>query len=151
MSTRPAFLCVVVLAAALWGCRTSPEVKEANFIKRGQAQMEKKDYPRAIIEFRNAAGVAPKDAEPHYRLGMAYLESRDGANAVREFQRAATLNPKHAEAQLKLAEIMAASRDPKYLQEAVARLQSAYGDSPENPEAIDALAIAEWRLGKPED
>lgn len=52
---------------------------------------------------------------------------------------------------MKLAEFMTVSRDDKLIQEAVTRLVDAFGPSPDNPEAIDTLAIAEWKLGKPED
>src|ERR1035441_9131479 len=46
---------------------------------------------------------------------------------------------------------MTGTRDEKLVQEAVSRVESAFGDSPDDPEAIDTLAIAEWKLGQPED
>jgi len=61
-------LCVVGLA-----CNRSPEAKEANHLKRGEALRDKKDFARAMIEFKNAASAMPKDAEPHYQLGLTYL------------------------------------------------------------------------------
>jgi tetratricopeptide (TPR) repeat protein len=154
MVMRPCFtgcLCLVLLTAGFSGCRTSPEAKEAKFLKRGQALLAQKDYPRALLEFRNAATAMPKDAEPYYRMGLAFLESRDASNAVRAFQKATALNPKHSEAQLKLAELMTISHDQKIILEGFSRLQSVFGDSPDNPEAIDTLALAEWKLGKPEN
>lgn len=42
-------------------------------------------------------------------------------------------------------------RYPKYLQEAASRLESTFGEAPTNPEAIDTLAVAEWKLGKGDD
>jgi len=138
-------------AAGFSSCARSPEAKEAKFLKRGQALLAQKDYPRALLEFRNAATVMPKDAEPYYRMGLTYLESRDVQSAVRALQKATALNPKHAEAQLKLAELMTISRDQKIILEGFSRLQSVFGDSPDNPEAIDTLALAEWKLGKPEN
>src|SRR5262245_55501149 len=59
------------------GCRTSPEANEAKYLKRGEALVAKKDYPRALLEFRNAASAMPKDAEPYYRMGLVYIEIRD--------------------------------------------------------------------------
>ena len=143
--------CVLFGAIVFTACRTSPEAKEAKYFKRGQALLAQKEYPRALLEFRNAASAMPKDAEPYYRMGLAYLGSGDGRSAVQAFQRATALNPNHTEAQLKLAELMTSSRDAKLIQEGISRLQSVFGDSPENPEAIDTLALAEWQLGKPED
>ena len=113
--------------------------------------MSRKDYARALLEFRNASSVMPRDAEPHYRMGLAYLDSGDAASSFRAFQRATALNPDHSGAQLKIAEFLTMSRDEKLVQQAVDRLLGAFGTSPDNPEAIDTLAIAEWKLGRPED
>jgi len=153
MSVQPrstVFLCLVLFCAAFSGCQRSPEAREARFLKRGQALVSQKDYARALLEFRNAANAMPKDAEPYYQMGLAYIETGDGPSALRAFQRAVALNPKHAGAQLNMAKFMTASRDENMVQEAVNRLHSVFGDSPENPEAINTLAIAEWELGKPE-
>jgi len=144
-----AFLCL--LATGFLGCNTSPEHKAAKFLARGKALLAQKDYPRAILEFRNATNAMPKDAEPYYQMGLAYLESGNGASALQAFQRATTLSPKHSGAQLKLAEFMITSKEQNIVREAVTRLQEALGVSPDNAEAVNALAIAEWRLGKPED
>jgi tetratricopeptide (TPR) repeat protein len=141
-------LCLLMMAV---GCRTSPSSKEATYLRRGEALHAKKDYPRALLEFRNAATAMPRDAEPHYRMGLTLLESGDPRSAIREFQRAIALNPKHTGAQLKLAEFMVASRDDKLVHEAVTRVVDAFGPSPNDPEAIDTLAMAEWTLGKQGD
>jgi tetratricopeptide (TPR) repeat protein len=151
MSTKTAYVSLIVFALGCVACATSPQAKEARFLKRGQALIAQKEYSRAILEFRNAVTAVPHDAEPYYQLGMAYLGSGDPASAAKSFERATTLNPRHSGAQLKLAELMTTARDPKYVQEAVSRLQGAFGDSPDNVEAIDTLALAEWKLGKPED
>ena len=148
---------VAIYVFLLWsvavfsGCRTSPEAKEAKFLKRGQALVAQKEYARAVLEFRNAATAKPQDAEPHYQMGMAYLASGDMRGAIGEFQRATSLNPKHAGAQLKLSEFMTLSRNENLLREAITRLQTVFGDSPDNPEAMNTLALAEWNLGKSGD
>lgn len=146
-------LLLLTLAAAAggYGCHTSPEAREAKFLKRGEALLAKKEYTKAMLEFRNAATAMPKDAEPFYRLGLAYLATGDGVNALRALHQATELNPNHKDAQLKLAQLMTVSRYPKYLQEAAARLESTFGDSPSNPEVMDTLAMAEWKLGKSDD
>lgn len=91
----------------------------------------------------------PKDAEPHYQMGLAYLEVTDLADAVRAFNKAIALNPKHAGAQLKMAELMVTTQDEKLLQQAMSRIRDAFGASPADPESIETLALAEWKLGKP--
>src|SRR5579862_3745978 len=95
-----ASLCILMVLAAS-ACRTSPEAKEAKYLKRGEALLAKKDYSRALLEFRNASVVMPKDAEPFYRMGLAYLGTKDVRNAVQSFRKATAINPKHQKAQLK--------------------------------------------------
>ena len=141
--------CLFLLAFGVSGCRTSASSEGARFLERGQTLLAKKEYLRALLEFRNASSVMPNNAEPYYQMGLAYLESRDLANAVRAFNKAIALNPKHPGAQLKLSELMASTRDEKLINEAVSRIKDVFGPSPADPEAIQALAIAEWKLGKP--
>ena len=140
---------VLLVVIAISGCQYSPKLREAKYLKRGELFLANRDYSRALLEFRNAASVMPGDAEPYYQMGLASMASGDLAGAVRSFRKATSLNPKHSAAQLKLAKLMADSRDEKYIAEAVSRLQSAFGESPDNPEAINTLALAEWELGKP--
>ena len=110
-----------------------------------------KDYVRAVLEFRNAIRVLPTAAEPYYQLGLAYLSSGSSVNGIVALRRAAELDPKHAGAQLKLAELMITSRNEDVLREAAVRLQSILTASPENLEATNNLALAEWRLGRIDD
>ena len=133
------------------GCNRSPQAKEAQYLKRGAALVAKKDYGRAALEFRNAIKVMPKDAEPYYQLGLAYLATGNAGNGISALRRATELNPKHAGAQLKLAELMTTSQNQDVLRDAAGRLESILTASPDNIDATDALALAEWRLGKIDD
>lgn len=133
------------------GCSRSPQAREEQYLKRGMAQAAKQDYGRAVLEFRNAIRVMPRDAEPHYQLGITYLASGSAANGITELRRATELNPKHAGAQLKLAELMTTSQNQNVLHDAVGRLESILTAAPDNIDATDTLALAEWRLGKIDD
>lgn len=148
---RLTLLVVLLATAATIACRTSPQEKEARYIKRAQAELAKKDYARAILELQNAIKTMPKDPEAYYQLGMACLGARDIGCAARAFRKATELNPNHAAAQLKLAELMTASQKRDRVEEAKTRLEGVLAASPDNPAAIDTLALAEFRLGKPED
>ena len=75
---------LLVLASA---CRISPQAKEQRFLKRGQAQMAKKDYARAVLEFRSAAQAVPSDPEPYYQWGLASLAAGDGTTAIQAFRK----------------------------------------------------------------
>ena len=59
------------------GCSRSPQAREARFLKRGKELAAKKDFGRALLEFKSAAQAMPKDAEPYYQLGLTYLVLRD--------------------------------------------------------------------------
>ena len=140
-------LCLVA-AALLASCNRSPQAKEADFLKRGKALLEKKDYRRAVLEFMNAAKAIPNDAEPYYQLGLTSLALQDPRTAVAAFSKALELDPKHAGARLKLAELMAVTRYKNLAEDAMSRLEAIVAESPQNLEAVDALAAVEWRLGQ---
>jgi tetratricopeptide (TPR) repeat protein len=142
---------LALLLVVASGCRTSPQAKEQRFFERGQAQMAKKDYARAALEFRSAAQAMPNDADPYYQLGLAALGMRDGNTAFQAFRKAVQLNPKHNAAQLKLAELMVASNRKELVEEAAANMNAVLAASPDNPEAVDTMALAEIQLGKNED
>jgi len=140
-----------VMSIALIACIASPQAKEAKYLERGQANMAKKDYARALLEFRNATVAIPSDAEPYYRMGLAYLASRNLRDAANSFRKAIELNPNHSDAQLKLAELFTTTQNKALIEQAATRLESILAASPNNQEASNALAIAEINLGKPED
>ncbi len=142
---------LTILAISLQGCKKSPKEKEAAFLKKGEGFVAGKQYARAILEFRNAIRIMPKDAEPYYRLGIACLDGGDVFDAYRAFHRATELNPKHAQAQLKLAELLNLTGKTNLVQDAATRLKNILAISPGDEEATDALAIAEFQLGNKED
>jgi tetratricopeptide (TPR) repeat protein len=142
-----ATICVVAGSVA---CQRSPQEREAIFLKRGRALLEQENYSRAILEFRNATDAMPKDAEPYYQISLAYLETRNYETAVAALRKALALNPKHAGAQLRLAALMTTSPDNKVLADAENRLQELLAVPQNNAEAVDALALTEWKLGRPD-
>jgi tetratricopeptide (TPR) repeat protein len=143
--------CLLAVLLAGWaGCARSPEVREAKFLELGKKQLAQKDYARAILQFRNAAQVMPKDAEPYYQLGLAYLAIDDMRLAVGCFRKAAELDPKHTGAQLKLVELFSTSRNKEVVEEAEKRAREVLKSLPDDAEALNLLGQAELRLGKPE-
>ena len=141
----------MVLFGLSVACSSSPKAMEARYLRRGEALMAKKDYSRALLEFKNASGVMPKDAEPKYQTGLAYLALGDLARGAAAIRWAIELNPKDERAQLRLGELMAASGDKEVVQRAAIPLEEVLSASPNNPDAVDALALAEWKLGKTDE
>ncbi len=137
---------VILLAALLASCSKSPQQKEAKFLELGRKHLQSLDFQSAVLDFRSAAQVMPKDAEPHYQLGLAELNLGQNQAAANEFRRAAELDPKHLGAQLKLAQLMGANRNPDVVREAEKKAEAILAIDPGNPDALQALAAAELRL-----
>ncbi len=112
--------------------------------------IEKKDYGRAALEFRNAAQVMPKDAEPYYQMGLLSLQQGDPKTAAALFRKTLSLNPAHSEAQAHLASMMAMNRDKKTVEDAEGLMKTLLIKEPDNADALDILAVSESRLGDDE-
>jgi len=146
----------VVLAALLLilavGCARSPEAKRSAYVAKGKSFLQKRDFARAALEFKNAAAVKPPEAEVYYQLGVAYSGMEDYRSALAAFRRSADLNPKHAAAQLRLAQLLSLTDDPELLEDAKSRLKTLLQgiSSNSSTDTLNALAFTELRLGNPE-
>lgn len=143
------FLLLVAVVGA--SCARTPQQKEARYLANGKQRMLRKDYARAILQFRNAVQAMPGDAEAYYQLALAQLAGGDLLDAVRNLEKATELNPRHAEAQVELAELMALSGVKDAVQQGEKRMQDVLRVSPNNVDALDALALNEFQLGKQQD
>ncbi|HXB75650.1 MAG TPA: tetratricopeptide repeat protein [Candidatus Acidoferrales bacterium] len=104
-----------------------------------------------MLEFRNAVRAMPQDAEPYYQFGLASLEMGDFSRAASALATAARLSPAHTGARQKLAELMLTSRDQRVVEDAASRLAGVVAEAPNNLDANDSLALAEWQLGRRDD
>jgi tetratricopeptide (TPR) repeat protein len=147
---RYGFLFLLLLLSLSLACSRSTVSKKARFMESGRRLYDQKDYSRAVLEFKNAEAVANGDPEPDYWLGMAYLGAGNNPLAGDSFHKAAEINPKHAGAQLRMAELLTLTDDPAMLQDALKRLRAALNTS-SSASALNALALTELKLGKPED
>lgn len=136
-----------VLVILLFGCASSPEARTARFLSRGKNFVEKKDYNRALLEFRNAAKATPNDAEVYYQMGNVFAALRDGRSAYVAYSKAVSLNPKHLDAQIKLARIQAGSSDPQMLKNTEQRLKDLLQSNAPTADMLTTLAFTELKLG----
>ena len=143
--------CSGLACLLLAACSRTPQQKEAGFLESGKKHLEAHDFERAALDFRNAIQLMPKDAEPHYQLGLTYFEAGDGQAAAYELLDAVKLNPKHYAAQLKIAEIMSTSPNLDLVKQGKQKAEDVLADSPNNPDALRTLALAELRLEDPDD
>ncbi len=152
-TSRLALFVLLILATLAAGCRSGSS--EQRFLDRAKKLIEQKHYDRAILELRNAARLQPKSAEVYYQAGLAYLAIGDYRTAYGSLVRATELNPNLVAAQNKLAELIGSSvadtRDPRALEGAEQRVQSVLAIVPDSGEALNALGVTDYLLGKPED
>lgn len=143
-----ALVCLGVTLAGTTSCKKSPEARKAEAMERGKKLSEQKDYARAVLEFRNAAQAAPKDAEVQYQLAMALLGSGDVTGGYFGLLKATELNPGHAAAQVRLSELLTVTNNPELLKHAAARMNKLLAAKPADPEALSTLAFTELQLGE---
>src|ERR1022692_1336315 len=134
----------------LSACTQSPQVKEARYLEKGKKEFDRKNYAVAVLHFKTAAAAQPRDAEPYYQLGFAFLASNDPNTAASYFHKATELTPKPTWPQGNLAELMSSSRRKEDVEEAQKRSSDVLAILPDDVDALNVLAVAELRLGKPE-
>jgi len=102
-SKRVLALSLICTTLLVSGC-SSPEQKEARYIKRGNELFDDGKYEKARIEYKNAMRLKPTDPEPVYRTGL--IEEAEGnlRDAFNAFGRAMQQDAQYHPAILKLAE-----------------------------------------------
>lgn len=141
------FLSIALLVGA-FGCARTPEAKRDRFVRAGKQFLEKKQYSRAVLEFKNAVAAMPRDPEAVYQLGLAYAAVNEMQGAWNSFRTALQLNPNHAGARLQTAMILASTPNANQWKEAEAYLADVLEQSPSDAAALNVMAITELKLGK---
>src|SRR5262249_22112750 len=100
-SRRAASLVLLPFLLLAYGCGGDPQAKKAAHMQKGEAYVVKEKYTEAIIEFRNASKLDPKDAQAYYKLALAYLKQGEPQmqNAFQALQKSAALDPSLTDAQ----------------------------------------------------
>jgi Tfp pilus assembly protein PilF len=96
---------VAILFVQCIGC-ASKEEKEARHLERARQYVEKTEFKKAVIEFRNVVQLDPENDAAHYELGETYLKLQQGREAFQSFSRAVSVNPENMKAQLKMGQIL---------------------------------------------
>ncbi len=119
----------------------------AAFLARGLEAIERRDWPVAVENLRQAAALSPRDAGTHLNLGTALFLSgdRDGARAA--FEQAVAVSPELPKPHYTLGLLAESeSKDP----EAIEQFTAAVRHDPEYVEAHASLADALRRNGQTE-
>src|SRR5688500_14715457 len=89
---------IVLFAGGMASCSTDPETAKREYFAQGEPHLAAKQYPDAILQFRNAIRIDERYGEARAKLAEAYLGAGDGRNGFRETIRAADLMPDSTEA-----------------------------------------------------
>jgi tetratricopeptide (TPR) repeat protein len=126
----------------------TPQARSARYIANGRKLLENHDPGRAILEFRNAVQVTPRDPEAWYQLGTAFLQAADFRPAIVAFHKVLELDPKHVAAKLKIAQMMADTSNADLLKAARGDLQELLQGASPTSEMLNTLAMTEIKLGE---
>ena len=83
----PAF--VITLSLLLASCDQQKSAED--YIKSGNAYVDKGDWKSAIIEFKNAVKQSPQNSAVRAKLGLAYIQAGSDNAAIKELERAIEL------------------------------------------------------------
>jgi tetratricopeptide (TPR) repeat protein len=137
---------ISLFALTFDGCHQDTKARRDYFLAAGQKMISRKDYASAILEFKNAAQVAP-GAEPYYQLGNIALIRQEWRSADAYFREANEIDPKHVGAQRRIAELLGTSNSRDVLIESQTRAKAVLNLQPDDPDALNTLALTEYKLG----
>ena len=102
-------LMVLLLTLASTSC-TNKQEKIQKFLAKGDSLMEQGDPVRAVLEYKNALQLDPKNGTAALKLGKAYLVQREFKKAFGAFNTAIINDPDLDEARLEKASILVMAR-----------------------------------------
>jgi len=146
---QPLLVLLLAALAALGGCSWKP--KDTALLESGKQYMAKKDYARAALQLRGAVQANPKNIDAQYQFALAEIALGDKIAAYHTLTKILDLNPKNMDAQLTLANLMLTSGSPDEIKQAQEHAQAVLDASPDNPDALDAMAVADLKLGNKDD
>ena len=137
---RPTVLWLLLLAVAAGSsCVRDPEKLKLQYVRSGDEYLARKKYTEAILEYRRAVQVAPKDGEARYKLAEAYAAADEVRNALPEYVRAADLLPERMELQIKAGNLLLLGGR---FQDAKTRARSVLNRDPKDVRALVLLGNA---------
>ncbi len=103
---------IILLLIVAVSC-TSKKEKVEDFVSRGNRLMEKSDPVRAVLEYRNALQLDPKNSDVLLLLGRAYLAEKQYRKAFSAFKTAVNLDPKLDAARVEMVRLLLLARQGK--------------------------------------
>src|SRR5437660_1238906 len=102
-----AFAFLVLLSClALASCQRDPYTQLQDHLKRGDAYLDQKKYPEAILEYRLAISIADVSSIAHYNLAETYVKNDQLLKAFPEYLKASDLAPDRDDLQIKVGNLL---------------------------------------------
>jgi tetratricopeptide (TPR) repeat protein len=101
----------VATALVLSACQGDEE-KFAEHMSRGGEYTAERDWPAAIIEFKNALQLEPNNGKAHYELAKVYLANSMAREGFWELRETVRLDPENYDAKVQLAQLLVVAGDP---------------------------------------
>jgi tetratricopeptide (TPR) repeat protein len=97
---------LIAAGVASSGCTREPQQIKATALNRANAYLAQNRLPEAIIEYRNAVQVDPRDGDARLQLADAYLRRGELRLAAEEYVRAADLLVDRADVQRRAGNLL---------------------------------------------
>jgi tetratricopeptide (TPR) repeat protein len=81
-------------------------------LSRGSAYQKAKDYPAAIIEYKNVLQIDPNNAAAHWGLAKGYLANQQIQEGFWELRETVRLDPDNKDAREQLSQLLLLGGDP---------------------------------------
>ena len=138
--TRLVAILIIALALFTVGC-SGPEEKKMKFYNKGKELLEKGDYVKASLEFRNALQIDPKFPDAYYMLGLVELRKGEVRKAYGAFAKTVELDPKHYDAQIQMGNLLFMG---KQIDQAMEKAEFVLKDNPTHENALLSRAAYFW-------
>ncbi len=125
-------LLILALVMLTFAC-TKPEDKIKNYLANGKTLLEKGDYNKAKIEFKNVLQLDSKQAEAYYQLALIEEHNKNWQGMYGNLKQVTQLDPKNNDAQLKFSRLNLLAGQ---LDETLKHVETVLKNSPDNPDAL---------------
>ncbi len=119
--------------------------RAAGFFDKAQKFFEENDFERAIIHYKKAIELEPKDANLFNNLGTAYAKKNDLLGAEQAYQTALGLNRSHKVALLNASQVLIQRGFYRKAEHWLKRLKALY---PQEAAIYPLLGVAYFHRGK---
>jgi tetratricopeptide (TPR) repeat protein len=103
---------LLLTAMSVLAACSGPDAKKAKFFNKGKILYEKADYVKARLEFKNAAQIDPKYADPYRMLGLIDMKEGNFRGAYGLFSKAIELNPDDLDAHYQIGKLLLGAGQP---------------------------------------